>query len=221
MAFDAKATVDVWVVAPRALSVVRLLPTVIKYHHQLVASRNAAPGGAARAPAPRAEHQGIRYLASLRTSQEVVHNTLAYFHIEYSADAELMAFLQAQPQYQLDYALRACMEYKRHAAALHLLQRKGAPHADEAIDLALSHGLLAGAKVSAGMLRGDEERRKAWLRSKRGRSNPRRAPAWAPAWAREPTARRRPRPRPAAPLRAAPLRAARSDGCARRPGRQS
>jgi hypothetical protein len=143
---DPEATVDVWLKVP-GLDPVRLLPALFRYHGTVT------PGN---------KHEGIRYLEQLRSDMPVVSNALMLFHAQHSESAILRSFVEERKlQYGAEYALKTCRENSRHDACVLLLLHRGAY--EEAVSLALEHGLPDLAQEVARKVDDDDLRRRLWL----------------------------------------------------------
>ena len=143
----ADATFNLWQRVP-ALSPVRLLPALMRYHEATGSTDGA-------------EHKGIRYLIQLHDAPPVVHDILVLFHAQRSDTATLLNLLSSDRPYGPDYAFRVCRENCRREACVLLLQRRGSYQ--EAVTFALQHDLPQLARQSANLAEHDDDLRRRLL----------------------------------------------------------
>ncbi|KAI1824784.1 vacuolar protein sorting protein-like protein DigA [Xylaria intraflava] len=120
---------------------------------------------------PLVQNQALRYLQyvinQLQSTDAAVHNTLISIYASHESKDEsgLLAYLESQgdePNFDLDFALRLCIQHKRTLSCVHIYTNMG--QYVQAVDLALSHNEVEYASIIADRPTSNPQlRKKLWL----------------------------------------------------------
>lgn len=120
---------------------------------------------------PLNQNQAVRYLNfvvnNFPESPASVHNTLISIMASHPTASEvaLLSYLETQPTpplYDIDFALRLCIQHRRVQSCVHIYSTMG--QFREAIELALEHNDIDLAAIVADRLEGNDKlRKKLWL----------------------------------------------------------
>ncbi|KAJ2906686.1 hypothetical protein MKZ38_000422 [Zalerion maritima] len=138
----------------------RLIPALLEYEHNY--------------KGPLEHNQAVRYLqyvvSKLASTDSAVHNTLVSMYASQPSPDEtaLQAYLETQqqsedrPRFDPDFALRLCIQHKRVLSCVHIYTSMG--QYPQAVDLALAHGQIDLAALTADRPRENPKlRKKLWL----------------------------------------------------------
>ncbi|TDL28590.1 DigA protein [Rickenella mellea] len=160
-----KETVDSWL-RQEKINATRLVPALLSIQHV--------------APDPLMANQAVRYLNHVIFDQQntssTIHNLLITFYVTAPRsgsddDTALLRYLTTaptdpitgKPYYDLDYALRLCIQAGRTQPCVHIYSKMGLW--ENSVELALAKGDLELAKLNADMPVEDEPlRKKLWLK---------------------------------------------------------
>ena len=150
-----RETVNVWV-QQRHLDLTKLTPALLQYNET--------------ANVPLAQNQAVRYMVfaieHLGSTDPAVHNALISIYASAEGEEEefLLKYLrsQATPYYDVNFALRLCLRFKRIKSGVHIYSSMES--FEQAVSLALDNGETDLAMQIADTLEDDVARRKSlWL----------------------------------------------------------
>ncbi|KAG5519771.1 hypothetical protein PMAC_000044 [Pneumocystis sp. 'macacae'] len=151
-----KATVDIWMLHSD-INPLKLIPAIIDYNQQykLLIEQN----------------QTIRYLFfvidQISITEPIIHNTLLSLlaSSENQDETSLLQYLEWQKSkdyYNIDFALRTCIQYKRILSSVYLYSKMG--FFEEAVDLALKYNNINLASTSADKIENSILKKRLWIK---------------------------------------------------------